>query len=242
VLAVVTTAVVVAGLARPSGPSALPLTPRQVSGYVRAADDLVSQYVEQSWCRPMLAGTVGAVPRWPAHLATVGAAAGFEVGPPRGVLTTASGHRLLDMSDVRSVLPAGGRAWRLTPGFCVYQAAYPRLVTSGGRSTPSYAPLPHRLRSLDQIFDRFPKYLGMVTQVAVPVTVEVTFALSVNDGAARRFHLSWVTTVAMVPTGPRGSLRISNWALDASGAYVTVQHDDPPGPVVVRSSPPGSGP
>jgi hypothetical protein len=190
----------------------------------------------------MLAGTVGEVPRWPAHLATVGAAVGFEVGPPRGVLTAASGHQLLDLSDVRSVLPAAGHAWKLTPGFCVFQAAYPRLVTSGGRSTPSYAPLPHRLRSLNQIFDRFPKYLGRVTQVAVPVTVEVTYALSVGDGLARRFHLSWVTTVAMVSTGSRGALRISSWALDARGAYVTVQHDDPLGPVVVRSSPPGSGP
>jgi hypothetical protein len=81
-----------------------------------------------------------------------------------------------------------------------------------------------------------------VTEVAVPVTIEVAYDMAVGDGPRRHFHLSWVTTVAMVPTGARRVLRVTSWALDARGAEVTVRHDDPPGPVVVRSSPPGSGP
>jgi hypothetical protein len=218
-----------------------PLSTRAVADYVRSADNLAQRYVDQSWCQPMLAGSVGTLPRWPSRLATAREAKTLVAGPPRGRVTGGESG-LLDVSDVRAVLPPTGHAWVLRPGFCVSQDAYPRLVTAGGRSRPSYPPLPRRLRNLGQIFDRFPQYLGRVTGVAVPVTVEVSYALAVDGGAARPFHLWWVTTLGMVPAGPGAALRLQAWALGAPGAYVTVRHDQPLGPEVVHPLAPESGP
>jgi hypothetical protein len=234
VLVVVMVTVLAGSTPAPALPS------RTVAAYVQSANRLAGRYVDQAWCHPMLAGSAGTWPRWPARLATGKEAGQLATGPPRGMLTRGGG--LLDVSDVRAVLPAVGHAWTLRPGFCVSQTAYPRLVTSGGRSHPTYPPLPRRLRNLGQIFDRFPQFLGRVTAVAVPVTVEVSYTLAVDDAPARPFHLWWVTTLGMVPSGGRAALRLQSWALGARDAYVTVRHDVPLGPVVVHPLAPGSGP
>jgi hypothetical protein len=113
-----------------------------------------------------------------------------------------------------------------------------------------YGVLPHRLRTLDQIFNRFPQHLGVVERVAVPVTVEVAYRMTVGTAPPENVHLSWVTTLGFVPTRNRSVaasggapvLRLDTWDVGGGGAWVTVRHDAPAGPVVVHSSPPGSGP
>lgn len=223
-----------------SGPSAL--SAAAVRSAVNGAQQLAARYVADAWCTPLLAGTVGTPPAWPHRIATRAEASTLAAGPPRGQIPGRASTVLADVSDARAVLPAQGASWSITPRFCVWQAAYPRLETTGGRGRPSYAPLPKRLHDLDQIFDRFPAYLGRLTGVAVPVTVEVSYAIRVDGGPPRYFHLTWVTSLGMVPAGPRSALALSCWDLGGRGAYVTVQRDAPPGPQVVHSQPPGGGP
>lgn len=234
---------------RPTVPAPLPAATQ--ASYVASADRLAQRYVEDAWCGPLMAGTVGTVPAWPRTLATAGARRALTTGPPVGAMPAVQVSRTLDVSDARAVLPPRGRSWSLRPRFCVAQLAHPRLVTTGGTTHPAYGPLPHRLRSIEQIFERFPRYLGTVEDVAVPITIEVAYQLTVGRAAPENFHLWWVTTLGLVPVeahrvrpSPRRALplRLSTWDVGGRGAWVTVDRDAPSGPVVVHSSPPGSGP
>lgn len=251
-VAVVAAAVTVA-MTRGAAPPR-PLSRATAAAYTAAAQRLAQRYVEAAWCAPMEEGTLGTVPRWPHELATLGATPALTVGPTEGRIRSSSGTAVhLDVSDARAILPGARHSWSFRPRFCVAQFAYPRLVTTGGTTHPSYGPLPHRLGTLDQIFDRFPRYLGQVERIGVPTTVEVAYQLVIGDGPPENFHLWWVTTLGMEPMSGLGwsdvgnrrrrpELRLDTWDEGGHGAVVTVRHDVPVGPVVVRSSPPGSGP
>jgi hypothetical protein len=228
-----------------------PLPAATVATYVAAAGMLAQRYVDDAWCAPLLSGSLGTRPSWPQRLATRAGAPTLVAGPPEGRLPTAPGTVRLDVSDARAVLPRPGRSWTVRPRFCVAQLAHPRLVTSGGTTHPSYKALPRRLDTIDQIFRRFPAYLGRVVRVGVPVTVEVAYRLAVGSGVPEDYHLWWITTLDFVPAvrshtpgsaGAPGALRLATWDVGGRGAWVTVRRDAAPGPVVVRPSPPGSGP
>ncbi len=229
-------------LAEVSSPSLPVLSKRVVDAYVASAYALEARYVDQAWCDPLLDGSLGSVPTWPRRLGTRAAIPAFTAGPARARIPHADRRLLLDMSDARAILPPTGDSWQITPRFCVYQSAYPRLQTSGGRALSSYPPLPKRLHTLNQIFDRFPPYLGRVVSVGVPLTIEVAYAMSVDGATPQNYHEYWLTSLGMVPAGPGTALKLDAWALDAPGAYTTVLTDAPLGPVMAHPSAPGSGP
>jgi hypothetical protein len=224
-------------------PGSVPLPPATVASYVAAAQVLAHRYVDDAWCAPLLSGALGTVPQWPGAIATRRAAPALTKGPTPGHVPATPGTATLDVSDARAVLPPRDRPWTVRPRFCVAQLAYPRLVTSAGTTRPRYPALAHRLRSIEEIFRRFPKYLGQVVRVAVPTTVEVSYQLSVGDGPPQAFHLWWITTLGLVPTGRAATtLRLATWDVGGRGAWVTVRRDAPPGPEFVHPAPPGSGP
>lgn len=218
------------------------LSQKAQSGWAASAYSLEARYVAAAWCTPLTSGTLGVTPSWPAKLATRTAVPSLVDGPPGGQIPHRATSVNADMSDARAILPGGGQSWHVTPRFCVYQSEYPRLVTSGGLGQVSYPPLPKRIKSMNDVFDRFRPYLGPVTGVVVPLLIEVSYSMSIGSEPSENFHLYWYAVLSMVPSGHSYGLELSTWSAGGHLADVGVLTDAPPGPVFVHPNPPGSGP